>query len=124
MSDYHCENCKFFEDRSTDKLIEGLKCVIADISEQCEQLKAENAALRERLEKAVELPCKVGDKLYFVNEYLRTPRIEEYNIKAVMLLSSCIRIYVDDVVYFLEDDDVCFSLEAAEARLAELGGEK
>ena len=41
----------------TDKeTIENLKCVIADISEQCEELKAENAALRERLEKAVDLP--------------------------------------------------------------------
>lgn len=34
--------------------IEGLKCVIADISEQCEELQAENAALRERIENAVE----------------------------------------------------------------------
>ena len=39
----------------TDKeTIENLKCVIADISEQCNELKAENAALRERLEKYVE----------------------------------------------------------------------
>ena len=31
-----------------------------------QRLEAENAALRERLEKAVELPCKVGDKVYGV----------------------------------------------------------
>ena len=31
-----------------------------------QSLKAENAALRERLEKAVELPCRVGDKVYGV----------------------------------------------------------
>ena len=37
-----------------EKMIENLKCVIADISEQCELLKAENAALRERLDKAVD----------------------------------------------------------------------
>lgn len=30
------------------------------------QLQNENAALRERLEKAVELPCKVGDKVYAI----------------------------------------------------------
>lgn len=35
-----------------EKMIENLKCVIADISEQCELLKAENAALKEKLEKA------------------------------------------------------------------------
>ncbi len=23
MTDYHCENCEFFENRSTDKLIDG-----------------------------------------------------------------------------------------------------
>ena len=36
------------------------------LEKENEQLKAENAALRERLEKAVELPCKVGDKVYGV----------------------------------------------------------
>lgn len=41
---------------TNEEMIENLKCVLADVSEQCEQLKAENAALRERLEKAVELP--------------------------------------------------------------------
>ena len=30
------------------------------------KLQAENAALRERLEKAVELPCKVGDTIYLI----------------------------------------------------------
>ena len=39
---------------TNEEMIENLKCVIADIFEQCEQLKAENAALRERLEKAVD----------------------------------------------------------------------
>lgn len=37
-----------------EEMIENLKCVIADISKQCEELQAENAALRERLEKAVD----------------------------------------------------------------------
>lgn len=39
---------------TNEEMIENLKCVIADIFEQCEQLKAENAALRERLDKAVD----------------------------------------------------------------------
>ena len=51
---------------TNEEMIENLKCVIADIFEQCEQLKSENAALRERLGNAVELPCKVGDKVYGV----------------------------------------------------------
>ena len=31
-----------------------------------DHLEAENAALRERLEKAVEVPCNVGDKVYAI----------------------------------------------------------
>ena len=99
MTDYHCENCEFFENRSTDKLIDGYckkynqslnfydwwekcdKCIEegkmteleylkqqeeknaeaalrenARLEAEVERLKAENAALCERLEKAVELP--------------------------------------------------------------------
>lgn len=43
---------------TNEEMIENLKCVIADISKQCEELQAENAALRERLDKAVELPAR------------------------------------------------------------------
>lgn len=39
-----------------EEMIENLKCVIVDISEQCERLKSENAELRARLDNAVELP--------------------------------------------------------------------
>lgn len=39
---------------TNEEMIENLKCVIADISVQCEHLKAENAVLRERLDKAVD----------------------------------------------------------------------
>lgn len=38
----------------------------ADTLAYIERLKAENAALRGRLENVVELPCKVGDKVYGV----------------------------------------------------------
>lgn len=37
---------------------------ITRIVRQNKKLKAENAELRARLEKAVELPCKVGDTIY------------------------------------------------------------
>lgn len=40
---------------TNEEMIENLKCVIADISAQCKQLETENASLRARLEKAVEL---------------------------------------------------------------------
>lgn len=37
--------------------------------EACEQLQTENAELRERLDKTVELPCKVGDTLFYICDY-------------------------------------------------------
>lgn len=81
----------------TDKeTIENLKCVIADISEQCNELKAENAALRERLEKSV--------------EWLKARE------KSVCLGTEWEAVVTD------EDIDEVFGI--AEARLAELKGDK
>ena len=68
MTDYHCDYCEFFEDKSTGKLIDGYckkynqSLDFYDWWEKCNEciidtLQTENAALRERLEKAVELPC-------------------------------------------------------------------
>lgn len=53
---------------SDEKMIENLKCVIADISEQYEELRAENAALKARLDKVAELPINVGDIVYCVED--------------------------------------------------------
>lgn len=41
----------------------------ADTLAYIERLKAENTELRARLEKAVELPCKVGDTVYYLQTY-------------------------------------------------------
>lgn len=84
--------------------IEGLKCVIADISEQCEQLKAENAALRERLEKAVEPP---------------KPFIEQDSDGYYRVYSSRI-----SIIRYAKQHGVYDTPEAAEARLKELQGGK
>lgn len=87
MADYYCENCEFFEDRSTDKLIDGYckkynqSLEFYDWFEKCdkcmiETLKAENDSLKKRLENATDLPCKVGDRFYIV-EYYPPEIIEE-----------------------------------------------
>ena len=54
---------------TNDEMIENLKCVIADISAQCKQLEAENAALHERLEKAVELPFELKYTDFYIEPY-------------------------------------------------------
>lgn len=85
-----------------EEMIENLRCVLADVSEQCKQLQAENAALRERLERSVELP--------------RT-EISPYDSN-------------DTLLYYIESGHIqqeCFNNkfpEQLQARLAELKGEK
>lgn len=39
------------------------------LEKENEQLKVENASLRKRLERAVELPCKVGDTIFYVQYF-------------------------------------------------------
>lgn len=65
---------------TNEEMIENLKYVIADISEQCEQLKAENAELRARLEKAVELPYMYEAELVdSAGHFFKTIYIVLYN---------------------------------------------
>lgn len=49
-------------------MVEGcISMLNNDIISRFNELKAENAALRERLGKAVELPCKIGDEVYEIH---------------------------------------------------------
>lgn len=71
-----CDDCSHYKAVGDEKYqctLEGGRCrgYFA-----YKKLKAENAALRERLEKAVELPCKIGDRFYIV-EYYPPEIIEE-----------------------------------------------
>lgn len=104
------------------------------IKNQVEHIEAENTELRARLEKAVELPCKVGDTAYEVYDkcdghncpyngcsgqwrchYEGKQRCEPF-IKIVQFCYSDIP-FVNDTVFV--------SREAAEARLKKLqGGER
>ena len=78
-----------------------------------DHLEAENAALRSRLEKAVELPS--GDRVWFITE-------DEEGKESYIISKPTDRLTVDELYeigkkYFT-------TREAAEARLAELKGEK
>ena len=107
--------------------------------EEVKSLEAENADLRERLEKAVELPCKIGDKVYMPWVYDGISGIAKITVCSVTVFDGE---YIYDTD--LESDDIDFkqeysygqfrdydfgtkvftTREAAEARLAELKGEK
>ena len=103
------------------------------LEKENEQLKAENAALRERLEKTVELPCKVGDTIYSLDHF--DLKIRENKVIAItFLLSNSVNHlevqahkFRGAVASFESIDfgkDVFTDRSAAEARLAELKGEE
>ena len=106
-----------------EEMIENLKCVIADISAQCERLKSENAALRERLDKAIEPPCERDDIFY---------RFFQYPAEMVEDIACGFRKEKDGELYVCSANSESwynvkeceFSREAAEARLKELQGGK
>lgn len=89
------------------------------LEKENEQLKAENAALRERLEKAVELPVKVGDIVCCVEDededgdYIVEPTV--VTKKNIYLLCSRIKGNPSDA-FLLQ--------KAAEEWCKELKGEK
>lgn len=121
----YCKKCAD-EMLSTPEYIKNYKRIIAD-------LQAENAALRERLEKAVELPVKIGDTVYKVYDkcdghncpyngdygqwrchYEGERRCKPFIIIKQFCYSDIP--FVNKTIFVLR--------EAAEARLAELKGEK
>lgn len=96
-------------------------------------LQAENAALKERLEKAVELPCKIGDEVYEVhgkcdrkncvyNGYYGQWRCDyggKTNCKPFITVNKFCYSDIPRV-----GKTIFVTKEAAEARLAEMKGEE
>ena len=122
VKDKECAECSFGE--------------IVDAAEKrIKELADENAVLRERLERA-EIPCHVGDTLYepFCDTMIREWVVESIHVGLIGVTVNChrkddykwhdsfaIRKHYND---FGEKGRVCFTREAAEARLAEQKGEK
>lgn len=108
------------------------------------KLRAENAELRARLDKAIELPCKVGDTVYCISPPFNdnvdkgeivcvraTKWMDKYDF-CITVKGNQPLIYVEDDVieplgtYYREDiNETWFTDRAkAEKKLAELKGEK
>lgn len=123
MIDFHCDNCEFLQDKSNDNIIDryckkyNQSLTFYDWFEKCdkcliETLQSENAALRERLnitKMALEYACL--ETLQSNEQYL-----EELKEKVNKYIKQS-----EDVVYG-QKNSVTFRF--AEARLAELKGEK
>lgn len=103
------------------------------LEKENEQLKSENAALRERLEKAVELPCKIGDEVYEVhgkcdrkncvyNGYYGQWRCDYGGKTNCNPFITVNKFRYCDIP--MVGKTIFVTKEAAEARIAELKGEK
>lgn len=109
------------------------------VVKEIESLEAENAALRDRLERSVELPVKIGDKAYMPWVWDGISGIAELKMMSISIFATDF-LYVtdletDDTDFFVEYNcgqfescdfgvKVFTTRESAEARLAELKGEK
>ena len=112
-----------------EKMLVAIKLYSEAGAEEIRRLETENADLRERLSRAVELPCGVGDKVYCIHR-IGNPEMLEWQVN---------EIHITDHNYMLQlghagtkdykNEASQFygkwwftELEAAEARLAELKG--
>ena len=131
MTEQEIERC--LERLSTCKAADIMNFDYAGTLAYIQRLKAENAALKEKLEKAVELPCKVGDTIYSLDHF--DLKIRENKVIAItFLLSNSVNHlevqahkFRGAVASFESIDfgkDVFTDRSAAEARLAELKGGK
>lgn len=104
-----------------------------DYINENKHLKSENAALRERLDKAVELPCKIGDEVYEVhgkcdgkncvyNGYYGQWRCDYGGKTNCNPFITVNKFRYCDIP--MVGKTIFVTKEAAEARLAELKGEK
>ena len=104
-----------------EKMLLTIKHYCEAGADEIKRLEAENAALRERLDKAVELPAIVMIDRTLVNgKFKPTQKAQAFNGRIGV-------VYQDKARWGGLLVDVCsektFDYEAAEKRLAELGGE-
>lgn len=125
-----CDDCPY-EGRNHCSLLAK-----QDIIERFTELKAENAVLRERLEKAMELPCKVGDTIFYVQYFCDYKGCDSTTQQFCCGCKEMIerekrkeKYVICEKSFVLEDLEKIgkkyfTTREAAESRLAELKGEE
>lgn len=118
----------FTPKNNEEKMLVAIKLYSEAGAEEIKRLEAENAALRERLDKAIILPCKVGDIIYIITFGYNGKRVTpdnfadcwSYGMKEVEVTEDNLFIMCSH----FRDGSAFFDREAAEARLKELKGRK
>ena len=124
----------FTPKNNEEKMLVAIKLYSEAGAEEIKRLEAENAALRERLDKAVILPCKIGDTIYEatpvgIREWLVTSiELKDYGFKVNCEGKNDFKLHwhfvkTDCCNDFEGKGRIRVTREAAEKRLAELGGE-
>lgn len=118
----------FTPKNNEEKMLVAIKLYSEAGAEEIKRLEAENAALRERLDKAIILPCKVGDIIYIITFGYNGKRVTpdnfadcwSYGMKEVEVTEDNLFIMCSH----FRDGSAFFDREAAEARLKDLQGGK
>lgn len=115
-----------------DKIERGKIDYVANKDAEIARLTAELAALQKRLKNAVELPCKVGDTVYWIEKWRIEPQIDEYTVQGFIIDTTnekvSIRVKLDKNGFFVplvseyKDKQLFFDRTLAETYLAELNG--
>ena len=112
-----------------EKMLVAIKLYSEAGAEEIKRLESENAALRERLERTVELQCRVGDKVYCIHG-MSNPELLEWQVNEIRITDHNYMLqlgragtkdYRNEASQFY-GKWWFVTREAAEARLAELKG--
>lgn len=132
MTEQEIERC--LERLATCKTTDVMNFDYAGALAYIERLKAENAALRKRLENALVLSAKVGDIIFEVGGQY-TKNIVPWKIREIILYSNgvrficdcedggdlhrCIDVYNNEMQTFWDKSPFCLTSASAEKKLAE-----
>ena len=128
------EECLKWHERAQN-LLKDSGGSISGYEKKISDLQSENAALRERLERAVELPCEPGANLFTIEKHYEfiTYGAVEYRVENKYCAGEivvcedgrfCFYTPTYNPKCLVFGEDIFTTREAAEARLAELKGEK
>ena len=123
------ENLTRTLDEANDE-IKALEAENEELKATLSKMETVEKELRERLEKAVELPCKIGDTVYFIPTYNGKPiwGVQRGIVQMVGITRQGYHVKIRDRADFNKTymfrKSAFLSKEQAEARLAKLKGEE